>query len=173
MVNLAILLRQSKDFGSARRLLEEAAPHHKTALDANPGNLIFRRYFRNNRRVLAETLADLGEHTAAANTADDWIQAAVDPADDLYNAACIFARCIPLAERDNKERAQAYADRAVATLRQAVKNGYKDVAHMKKDTDLDPLRSHPEFQKLLKELENATPANHAGPSPLLMPPRPQ
>jgi len=24
---------------------------------------------------------------------------------------------------------------------------------MKNDTDLDPLRSHPEFQKLLKELE--------------------
>ena len=87
----------------------------------------------------------------------------VDPAADLYSAACLLARCVPLAERDNQERAQAYADGAVATLRQAVQNGYKDVAHMKKDTDLDPLRSHPEFQKLMKEVENATPANRAGP----------
>ena len=67
---------------------------------------------------------------------------------------------MPLAERDSrlaegqrKERAQAYADRAMATLRQAVQNGYKDAAHMKKDTDLDPLRSRLDFQKLLKELE--------------------
>jgi hypothetical protein len=77
-----------------------------------------------------------------------------------YAAACILARCVPLAERDSqlakgqrKERAREYADRALATLRQAVQNGYRDVAHMKKDTDLDPLRSHADFQKLLKELE--------------------
>jgi hypothetical protein len=38
-------------------------------------------------------------------------------------------------------------------LRQAVQKGYNDAAHMKKDPDLDPLRSHPEFQKLLQELE--------------------
>jgi hypothetical protein len=67
---------------------------------------------------------------------------------------------VPLAERDTnlseaqrKDRAQTYADRAMTTLRQAVQNGYKDVAHIKKDTDLDPLRSRPDFQKLLQELE--------------------
>jgi hypothetical protein len=92
----------------------------------------------------------------------------------------MFTQCLSLAEHDSqlseadrKALAQTYADRAVATLRQAVKNGYKKVAHMKKDTDLDPLRSHAEFQKLLKELENATPANHAGPSPLPTQPRRQ
>jgi len=53
---------------------------------------------------------------------------------------------------DDKQVEQ-YAARAVELLRQAVAKGYKDAAHMKKDTDLDPLRSHPEFQKLLKELE--------------------
>jgi hypothetical protein len=99
----------------------------------------------------ARILVALGEHADAADMAGKLIQAADDQA-DVYNAACIFARCVPLAERD-KERAQNYADRAMAALRQAVQNGYKDCAHMKKDTDLDPLRSHPEFQKLLKELE--------------------
>ena len=38
-------------------------------------------------------------------------------------------------------------------LRQAIAKGYKDAAHMKEDKDLDPLRSHPDFQKLLRELE--------------------
>jgi hypothetical protein len=34
-----------------------------------------------------------------------------------------------------------------------VQNGYKDVAHIKKNTDLDPLRAREDFQKLMKELE--------------------
>ena len=38
-------------------------------------------------------------------------------------------------------------------LRDAVSKGYKDVAHMKKDTDLDPLRQRDDFRKLVAELE--------------------
>jgi hypothetical protein len=41
----------------------------------------------------------------------------------------------------------------MAALRQAVQNGYKDVGHLKQDKDLDSVRSRPDFQKLLKELE--------------------
>ena len=44
-------------------------------------------------------------------------------------------------------------DQALAMLQQAIRNGYKDAADLKKNTHLDPLRSHPEFQKLLQELE--------------------
>ncbi len=42
-------------------------------------------------------------------------------------------------------------------LREAVSKGFKDVPHMKKDTDLDPLRQREDFQKLVKEL-SAKPA---------------
>jgi hypothetical protein len=38
-------------------------------------------------------------------------------------------------------------------LRDAVSKGYKDVAHMKKDTDLDPLRQWDDFHKLVAELD--------------------
>ena len=38
-------------------------------------------------------------------------------------------------------------------LREAVSKGYQDVAHMKKDTVLDPLREREDFQKLIAELE--------------------
>jgi len=31
--------------------------------------------------------------------------------------------------------------------------GYKDVAHMKKDTDLGPLRQREDFRKLVAELD--------------------
>jgi hypothetical protein len=38
-------------------------------------------------------------------------------------------------------------------LQKAGKAGNKDAAHMKKDTDLDPLRGREDFKKLLTELE--------------------
>ena len=41
----------------------------------------------------------------------------------------------------------------MATLKQAVQNGYKNADHIKKDTDLDPLREREDFKKLLAELE--------------------
>jgi hypothetical protein len=42
---------------------------------------------------------------------------------------------------------------SVKLLRDAVSKGYKDVAHVKKDADLDPLRQRDDFQKLVAELE--------------------
>jgi hypothetical protein len=48
---------------------------------------------------------------------------------------------------------QFYGDAAMKLLRDAVGNGYKDVAHMKKDTDLAPLRQREDFRKLVAELE--------------------
>jgi hypothetical protein len=38
-------------------------------------------------------------------------------------------------------------------LREAIQKGYKNVGHIKKDKDLDPLRSRADFQKLVAELE--------------------
>jgi tetratricopeptide (TPR) repeat protein/tRNA A-37 threonylcarbamoyl transferase component Bud32 len=74
--------------------------------------------------------------------------------DDWYNAARGCALCVALADKlGTKEK---YAARAVELLRQAVARGYKDAAHMKKDTDLDALRPRDDFQKLLADLEAAT-----------------
>jgi hypothetical protein len=79
---------------------------------------------------------------------------------DAYEAAHALAQCIPVVENDDdlhaanrQELVRSYADRAMVMLRQAIDKGYKDAAHIKKDTDLNPLRSLPEFEKLLKELE--------------------
>ena len=51
--------------------------------------------------------------------------------------------------------ADEQADQAMAWLKQAVAAGYKDVAHMKKDKDLDPLRDRDDFKKLLDSLQQA------------------
>jgi hypothetical protein len=86
------------------------------------------------------------------------------PAGDAYKAAGFLARCIPLASKDAKlpqarrqELTKSYGDRAVQALRQAAAHGYQDAAHMKKDTDLDPLRGRNDFKALLAELEKGAP----------------
>ena len=69
-----------------------------------------------------------------------------------YDIACTHALMIVKAQDDSKQ-----ADLAMNWLRQAVAAGYKNVAHMKKDTDLDPLREREDFKKLLAELEKKFP----------------
>jgi tetratricopeptide (TPR) repeat protein len=169
--NLAELLRRRKDSAAARQLLEQARPHLQAALDANPRHPVYREFFCENRRLLAATLLDLGEHTGAAATAADLARVAADPAGDPYKAAGFFSRCVPLAEKEAKlsearrqELAKSYGDRALQALRQAVAKGYKDADHLKKDPDLDPLRGRDDFRKLLGEVEAAAkPEQKKGP----------
>jgi hypothetical protein len=79
---------------------------------------------------------------------------------DAYDAGCGLSLCVPVVAQhdqlDDKQRgeaAQFYADATMKLLREAVGKGWKNVAHMKKDTDLDPLRQRQDFQKLIAELE--------------------
>jgi serine/threonine protein kinase/tetratricopeptide (TPR) repeat protein len=165
LVNLGNLSLGGKAYAAARRTYEEALPHHRAALQANPRNSAYRQFFRGNCQGLAQALIALGDHRAAAGAATELLQAAVDPARDAYNGACFLALCVPLAGKDKElteakrtQMARTYADRAMAALRQAVRAGYKDAAHMKKDTDLDPLRNRADFRKLLSDLEKGKPA---------------
>ena len=50
------------------------------------------------------------------------------------------------------------ANRAMEWLKKTVQAGYKDVAHMVEDSDLDALRGRDDFQKLMKELGFVAPA---------------
>jgi serine/threonine-protein kinase len=162
MGNLGELALGRKDYPAARRLLEEAGPYIKAALEANPRHPYYRAAFCENRQFLAATLLELGDHSVASTAAAELARVAFDPAGDAYTAAGFFARCVPLAEKDaklpdgkRKELAQSYADQALAALRQAVARGYQDADHMKKNKDLDPLRGRDDFQKLLAGLEAA------------------
>ncbi len=75
----------------------------------------------------------------------------------LYDAACFRSVTAAVVRAKSKtaeatKLAQADADRAMAWLTKAVVAGYKDRAHMEKDTDLDFLRSREDFKKLLESL---------------------
>ena len=68
-----------------------------------------------------------------------------DRATNLYNAACLMARCTGVVSKDDKlpegkrkELAKDYADRALAHLKESVAKGFSGADLMKKDPDLQP-----------------------------------
>jgi tetratricopeptide (TPR) repeat protein/tRNA A-37 threonylcarbamoyl transferase component Bud32 len=79
------------------------------------------------------------------------------PPVEHYNLACYYALLAGIAAEASSgltvAEGQAAADKAMDALRRAVAAGYRDVANMRTDTDLDPLRQREDFQKLLQELE--------------------
>jgi hypothetical protein len=93
-------------------------------------------------------------------TAEMWERLNRTDAPSLYNAACYRAVNAALFKVDPKipgadatRLAGEEADRAMAWLHKAVAAGFSDVAHIKNDKDLDPLRERADFKKLLAELE--------------------
>jgi serine/threonine-protein kinase len=75
---------------------------------------------------------------------------------NLYNLACFRSLLSGLATRPGSglttSEASMLGEQAVKTLRRAVAAGLQDVAYMRRDTDIDPLRSRPDFQLLLMDL---------------------
>jgi hypothetical protein len=110
--------------------------------------------------VLTAAHAGLLEREDAVRTAETCRDLGWNALEDAYDAACFLSLCVPIVARHDKldatqrkEAAQLYGDAAMKLLRDAVSKGYKDVPHMTKDADLDPLRQREDFQKLIAELE--------------------
>jgi serine/threonine protein kinase len=159
-VNLALLHQQQRNCAAAKRLLLEGRPHHLAALMANPRHPSYRQFYRNHLAMLTVAHAGLLEQDDAVSTAETCRDLGWNAPADAYDAACFLSRCVPIVAQhdklDGKQRKEAerfYGDAAMKLLRDAVSKGYKDVAHMKKYTDLDPLRQREDFRKLVAELE--------------------
>ena len=110
--------------------------------------------------MLTEVHAGLLEQEDAVRTAETHRDLGWNPPADAYDAACFLSRCVPIVAKHDKldarqrqAAAQFYGDAAMKLLREAVSKGFKDVAHMKKDTALDPLRQREDFRKLVAELD--------------------
>jgi eukaryotic-like serine/threonine-protein kinase len=160
--NWALVYFRQGNFAAAKRLLMEGLPHRLAAVKARPGHPQDRLGYRGHLSLLPEVHAGLLEQEEAVHAAEAVRDLGYDPPADAYDAACFLSRCVRRVSKhdklDVKERQQAaqfYNDRAMKLLRAAVSKGFKNVAHLKKDTDLDPLRQRDDFQKLVAELEAA------------------
>jgi tetratricopeptide (TPR) repeat protein len=159
-VNLARLHEKQGNWATAKRLLLEGRPHHLNALKASPQNPAYRQVYRNHLNVLTRVHAALMEQEDAVRTAETYRDLGGSGPADTYDAACSLSLCVPLVakhakldDKQRKEAAQSYGDAAMKLLREAVTKGFRDVAHMQKDTDLDPLRQREDFRKLIAGLK--------------------
>jgi serine/threonine protein kinase len=75
---------------------------------------------------------------------------------NLYNLACFRSLLLGIAAQPGSglsaSEVNSLGAQAVETLRRAVVAGLSDVAFMRRDTDLNPLRSRPDFQMFLLDL---------------------
>jgi serine/threonine protein kinase len=158
--DLAVAMKKHGRLADARQLLEQAIDQQQKALKADPRQATYRSFLRNHYWNLARTLLLLGEHAEAAKAADELPRIFPEGWEEYFSAARLLALCVPLAQKDakltedkRKDLARAYADRAMAGLRQAVAKGFNNLASLKQHQALDPLRAREDFKKLIAELE--------------------
>jgi serine/threonine-protein kinase len=143
-------------------VLEMALTHGERLARDYPGRPDYQDLLARLRALQACSLSRQGEHGRATVAAEAAAAGTLPGASVLYDAACAYALGSAVVRRDGKvgegdrrRLEQQYASRAVELLRQAIAQGYKNVAHLKKDTDLDTLRGRDDFKELLAQLEKA------------------
>ena len=94
-------------------------------------------------RLTAGQVTEAVEEVAELSKTSDW------NAERWYDFACVYA----VASGKIADKKQEYADRAMQLLHRAVKAGFNNAARMKKDTDLDRIRSREDFKQLMSGLE--------------------
>jgi hypothetical protein len=113
------------------------------------------------RRRLAEEFNDRGRSDEAASWSRRSLATAIGDADLLYSLAGDYARSAGItgtyptgldAER-LRERRRRFIAGAIAMLRQAVAEGFRDAVRIRGDSGLDPVRSDPGFRSILADLE--------------------
>jgi tetratricopeptide (TPR) repeat protein len=99
-----------------------------------------------------------GEAVAALRESVAFFAGLASPtAGDLYTLACIQSLLSGMAGHADSgltaEQARAAADAAIAALRRAWAAGWTNVAWMRRDTDLDPIRSRADYRLLLMDMD--------------------
>ena len=158
--DLSFLLCSRTDFQGARRLLDQAIRHLRTALEANPRNAAYHEYLGDSLGLFAKTSIQLGEHAEAAEAAEQVPGVRPEALEQHLRAAALLTKCVGLASADRhladakrRDLEKKYAYRAVKILRSAVQQGLlKDVRGLDLE-DFDPLRERDDFKALRETLE--------------------
>ncbi len=150
MHNLANSYAALGRHAEALQLREQTLARRQATLEADHPDTL------TSMNNLAISYAALGRHAEALKLDEETLalrqgKLGPDHPDTLlsmYNIACTQALLVPKSADRGKQ-----ADLAMECLKRAVAAGYKDLALIKKDTDLNALRDREDFKKLLAELE--------------------
>src|SRR5262249_6550328 len=120
--------------------LEEALRCYSRALEVSPG-------FVEARRFRAVVRARQGDFANAREDINRCLQAEPQSGATLYAAACVAALT---AEQSGPPAAKEPADQALEFLRRAFARGY-GLGQADTDRDLEGVRQHPGFRRLLRQ----------------------
>jgi hypothetical protein len=159
-IHLARILKKGGDTDGAVSECRKALALSREVSATDPGNAEFRGMVgvASIKVGLAERDAGRWAEAATALREGISIQDRKPPSGPVrrYDLACNHALLSDLAGRPGSGVSPAEgrieADRAMRWLRDAVASGFRDQAHMRTDTDLDPLRRRPDFQRLMLDL---------------------
>jgi serine/threonine-protein kinase len=101
--------------------------------------------------ALCEALARSGEVDSARDKVETLLKQFPNRPEALIEAARCFTLCVPHRPADKR----ALTDKAVALLRQAIAQGYRNPAALATDPDWEEIRSGANFQKLLEQARQA------------------
>ncbi len=144
----------------SRQLSDEKAAQEYFLACAKTREALFQSDPKNAQRKVELMLvnARIRKHREAAKFAQEIVDFAPKHPGKLFAAACGFALCssaLAPEERPaaaNESLQHSYAQKALATLRQAVFSGYKDVQGLQTSPDLAPLRSSDDYKQLLNQI---------------------
>ena len=135
--SLLVALNDLGNISEVRERLQSAAvraiPIFERHIRLNPDDYIARVNLANVFSMagrIAEALRE-AEKLSAIETLDGFA---------LYNLTCLYTDCHE-------------PERAMAMLRCSIEKGYKNIERLRRDPDLATLRGTPEFEALMKELE--------------------
>jgi hypothetical protein len=98
----------------------------------------------------------INDAAGCRKTAEMWEQLKRTDPESFYKAGCFRALTAAVLHAAGKFAAAAQeADLATGWLKQAVAAGFNDAARLRKDKDLDYLRTREPFEKLVASLEHA------------------
>ncbi len=139
----------------ARNLLEQGINEERTALAAGPE---VRISLRKHLATLATLALQQKAHAQAASAGEEMLRLADSASSVQVEVAELMAQCVTLVTKDSQLaeprrliQAGAYADRAIALLRQAIEGGRPDASRLLRDSKFDSIRNRDGFKALEPE----------------------
>jgi hypothetical protein len=136
-------------------VFQRAVKHQQTAFTKDTGNSSYRQLLNDHLEGLAEVQRQLQRPAEAAASTRQRGELWPDSPDQLFSVARDLARCIPLVGKNSRQglserqaESNEYAQQAIDALRRAIACGFKDTESLRKDPELEPLRSYKEFRQL-------------------------
>jgi hypothetical protein len=140
--NLADL---EKDANEARRAYQASLKIREDLAKTSKGN-------DRHQTQLILALAHAGQTARALELADRF---SVEPnldRDLRVSLASCYAQVARATPPDQAEQIQSALDKAVRSVRAAVRDGFRDRIYLETDPDLEPIRSRDEFKQIIGEI---------------------